>query len=299
MNTLTITRGLPGSGKSTWAKAWVTADPTCRARVNRDDLRLMLFGKAHGLTWEQEKAVTDIAQATVAAMLRHRDVVADDMNLRPKYVKEWRTVAERAGAELDVIEFPIAADDAIERDAQRPNPVGAEAIRALAAKFMPKGKFLPLTDGEDVAIPPQPYVATQGKPDAVIVDIDGTVAHMVGRSPYEWHRVGEDEPDEVVVGLVYDFYTHLGCEIIFVSGRDEVCREATKDWLNWNVVEGFHLYMRPEGDQRKDAIVKRELFDEHIRDNFNVRFVLDDRKQVVDMWRSLGLTCLQVADGDF
>lgn len=40
MNTLTITRGLPGSGKSTWAKAWTAADPTCRARVNRDDLRL-------------------------------------------------------------------------------------------------------------------------------------------------------------------------------------------------------------------------------------------------------------------
>ena len=57
--------------------------------------------------------------------------------------------------------------------------------------------------------------------------------------------------------------------------------------------------MRPAGDRRRDSIVKAELFDRKVRDEYRVLVVLDDRKQVVDMWRSLGLTCLQVAEGDF
>lgn len=57
--------------------------------------------------------------------------------------------------------------------------------------------------------------------------------------------------------------------------------------------------MRPEGDIRKDSIVKRELFEKYVRPYYNIEFVLDDRNQVVEMWRSLGLKCLQVAEGDF
>jgi hypothetical protein len=58
--------------------------------------------------------------------------------------------------------------------------------------------------------------------------------------------------------------------------------------------------MRAEKDNRKDSIIKRELFDKHIRDKYHVDFVLDDRDQVVRMWRrELGLTCLQVNYGNF
>ena len=59
------------------------------------------------------------------------------------------------------------------------------------------------------------------------------------------------------------------------------------------------LHMRRAGDARKDSVVKRELFDAHVRDRYNVRRVYDDRNQVVDMWRSLGLACLAVAEGNF
>jgi len=59
------------------------------------------------------------------------------------------------------------------------------------------------------------------------------------------------------------------------------------------------LFMRPEGDMRPDNIVKAELFDTYVRDNYDVQFVIDDRDQVVDMWRRMGLACLQVAPGDF
>jgi hypothetical protein len=60
-----------------------------------------------------------------------------------------------------------------------------------------------------------------------------------------------------------------------------------------------HLLMRPEGNMEKDAIIKERLFRQHIEGKFCVEFVIDDRDQVVRMWRDLGLRCLQVADGDF
>jgi hypothetical protein len=57
--------------------------------------------------------------------------------------------------------------------------------------------------------------------------------------------------------------------------------------------------MRHTKDLRKDSIVKGEIYDSVIAPNYNVFFVLDDRNQVVDFWRSKGLTCFQVAPGDF
>ena len=57
--------------------------------------------------------------------------------------------------------------------------------------------------------------------------------------------------------------------------------------------------MRKNGYNKKDSIVKKEIFDEYIKDKYYVEFILDDRNQVVDMWREMGLTCLQVAEGNF
>jgi len=92
-----------------------------------------------------------------------------------------------------------------------------------------------------------------------------------------------------------------GYGVVFMSGRTEGCRDATVKWLNEHVgVTRYHgLFMRAVGDSRKDAIVKAELFDAHIRGAYNVVLVLDDRDQVVKMWRQMGLTVLQVAEGNF
>ena len=87
--------------------------------------------------------------------------------------------------------------------------------------------------------------------------------------------------------------------IILLSGRPDDCREPTKQFLKKNKIPYDELFMRKSGDQRKDAIIKRELYEENIRDKYNVRFILDDRDQVVDMWRQLGLPCFQVNYGKF
>lgn len=300
MSSLTITRGLPGSGKSTWAKAWVAVKPDERARVNRDDIRVMLFGTDRGLSWKQECAVTEASRASVKGLLKAGcDVVADDMNLRPRYVREWAKLAAFAGAEVHVVEFPMSVDDAVSSDAQRPRPIGEQAIRHLAGKYLQKGHLIPLTDE---AVPDEPvlYETPVGGRPAVVVDVDGTLALMDGRSPYDLTLVSTDKPNPAVVSVV-NAARLAGLTVVFCSGREDSARVDTETWLKDHAgrLPSEPVFMRAAGDGRRDSIVKRELFDTHIRNVYAVRYVLDDRQQVVDMWRSLGLTCLQVAPGDF
>ena len=145
-----------------------------------------------------------------------------------------------------------------------------------------------------------PYAPPEGAPTAVLVDIDGTTALMVARSPFDETRVHEDRPNMPVIEVVRAMHD-AGHLIVFCSGRTEGCRGATEKWLREHVDVPYcaALHMRPVGDTRKDAIVKAEIFDREIRHKYRVVCVLDDRDQVVQMWRSLGLTVLQVAPGDF
>lgn len=139
----------------------------------------------------------------------------------------------------------------------------------------------------------------------VIVDVDGTLALRVGpraRGPYDWGRVGEDEPNLPVIAMV-EALAAAGHRIVFLSGRESVpgCYEDTFAWLERHVAIGgpIELYMRAEGDHRRDTVVKREMFHAHLADR-EVLCVVDDRDQVVRMWRrELGLPCFQVAEGNF
>ena len=138
---------------------------------------------------------------------------------------------------------------------------------------------------------------------AAIIDIDGTLAHRRGRSPYDYDRVKEDTIDNLIRWQIEKFIV-ADITVILCSGRPETCREDTEDWLSDNDVQYDELFMRPadalrDGNQLPDWIVKYGLFDTHIRDYYNVIVCIDDRNQVVQMWRELGLRCWQVANGDF
>ena len=77
-------------------------------------------------------------------------------------------------------------------------------------------------------------------------------------------------------------------------------RERTEAWLSFYGVKDYEfLLMRRENDFRKDNIVKQEIYENHIKDKYNVLMIYDDRDQVVNMWRSLGLKVYQVNRGDF
>ena len=304
MTTLVITRGLPGCGKTTYARAGVAVDPDTRARCNRDDFRDMLHAE-RGRGDRAERQVTAAQHAAVAALLaRGVDVIVDDMNLRSRYARDLRAIATSAGAEFVVVDLTdVPVDECVARDALRPAPahVGEDAIRSLYDRYV-RGRAhpLPLPD-EPVAGTgiPIPYEPPADGTRAVLVDIDGTVAVMCDRSPYDESLVGDDTPNEPVVATVRAL-ANAGYAIVFLSGRTDGCRAATEKWLGQHIAVPYAgLFMRPAGDTRKDSIVKLELFDRHVRYRYSVALVLDDRRQVVDAWRAIGLTVFQVAPGDF
>tara|TARA_Y100001963_G_scaffold88454_1_gene122223 strand:- start:33573 stop:34094 length:522 start_codon:yes stop_codon:yes gene_type:complete len=171
--------------------------------------------------------------------------------------------------------------------------------------------------------------------EIILVDIDGTTALGIGshRKAWDYDKVGADKPNHTVWQMLEHLSRHY--KLVFLSGRENVtfpgkserkdkcyrrayleinpednreyrnCFDLTRNWLKYwfniyNINQMVELYMREKGDNRQDSVVKKELYYEHITDNYSVQLVLDDRDQVVKMWRNdLGLICFQVAEGDF
>ena len=153
-------------------------------------------------------------------------------------------------------------------------------------------------------------VNTADKKKAIIVDIDGTLALMNGkRTPFEWEKVYEDDVNEWVLGLIKPFIACHDVKLILLSGRSDICRAKTMKWLRekcWLDTKKSDdpdviLLMRPQEQlYEKDAKIKFEIYYNHIKPFYDVLFVIDDRKQVVDMWRNVaGLPVAQVAEGNF
>lgn len=151
------------------------------------------------------------------------------------------------------------------------------------------------------------------KRKAIIVDIDGTVSdnthrqHFISYDPKDWDSFfGDASKDTPYVEAVecVNAFAASGHDVIFVTGRAEKCRNDTTDWLIERAglrvrALNFSLFMRQDGDFRHDDAVKREVYERHIYPQWDVRLVLEDRARVVKMWRELGLTCWQVAEGNF
>lgn len=309
MNKFIIVRGISGSGKSTWARSQAGA-----IVVSRDDIRVMLYGSdgpdyyEHPELKSREAFVTKVERAIITNGLNYgKTVISDNTNIEMKFVNKLAAIGYSVGVPVEVKVFDVAFDTAVARVGKRAGMGGrdlpVEVIRKQYDRFV-NTKNAELSKPFDV----QPYEGTPGKPKAFLVDIDGTLAHMRDyREPFEWHKVHLDDVDDVIADITLylsagSWYATDGEDeltTIVMSGRDEVCRKETEEWLDKHNIHFDHLFMRPEGDSRKDNIVKAELFDNYVRDNYDVKFVLDDRDQVVDMWRSMGLTCLQVAPGDF
>jgi predicted kinase len=284
-----MTKGLPGAGKTTWAREQVLkAIPGSVVIVCRDDLREMLG--AGRWSAKGEKHVQSAQDFLVSTYLMQGiSVIVADTNLNPEHQERLEGIAAARGANFFVKDFThIRLNTCISRDLKREKSVGEKVIRELHSRYLaPK-----------VEEPPK---VVPGLPHAVLVDLDGTLAKMGERSPFDWDRVGEDDVHQDVVDLVTTL-RDAGAEIVFVSGRDERAYIPTRAWLekhlgSWTSLSP--LLMRKRFDMRQDAVVKEEIYRQWILGRYNVWLVLDDRQQVVDMWRRLSLRVLQVAPGNF
>lgn len=281
MEKLIILKGLPASGKSTWAKEQCNLDGNT-IRVNKDDIRAMMGGN---FSKNKEDIVLTVRDTFVRKGLKEgKTVIVDDTNFHPKHLIDLSNIAIEEKAPFEIKEFDTPYQECIRRDMQRANPVGKKVIMQMYNQYVKKE--LPIVEYDERL------------PKAIIVDIDGTLAHMNGRSPYDESKVGEDEVDETIKSIV-DVYSDMGFHILIVSGRHDSCQQDTRCWLIRKRVHFDELHMRKTGDDRKDYIVKKEIYDQHIKGKYNVTFVLDDRDQVVQMWREQGLKTLQVAEGNF
>ncbi len=143
----------------------------------------------------------------------------------------------------------------------------------------------------------------------VLFDIDGTLADIEHRRKYldqerpDWAKfnaeIGNDMPNHAIVGLYNILWQSDVYELIIVTGRNEAFRKVTETWFAWNEIIFNRIIMRADHDYRADHIIKEEILDMLLGEGKQIAFTVDDRQQVVDMWRRRGITCLQCDKGNF
>ena len=276
---LILTRGLPASGKSTWAKNYIQKNIKT-ANLCKDDLRLQMADTKN----RENQVLQNRDLLTENYLSKNYSVIWSDTNLNPIHIACATEIAAKYGAELVIKDFThVSLAECIKRDLLRFNSVGQQVIYQMYYDYLEQRQPAP------IAIP--------DRLNCYLVDVDGTVAINTTRSPFEWHRVDEDSPNLPVIRLVQQLsQTH---KIIIMSGRSEVCRELTEQWLDRYQIPHHELLMRSENDQRPDELVKSDLYHTHILGTYNTLGVVDDRPKVCRMWRRLGLSVFQVGNPDY
>lgn len=266
--------GLPACGKTSWAKEYQKNNPGTK-RVNKDDLRSMIDDSV----WSKsnEKTILSIQQSIVSDLLNKHDVILDNTHLDKKHEKEYREICLDNGYLFEYKFFDVDVEECIRRDKKRANPVGAKVILDMYNRYLR----------------PEPVKVEfdESLPTCIICDIDGTLAEKGERSPYDYSKVHLDTIIDPVADMVDENFRR-GITVFILSGREDSCREQTEKWLDRNCVNYNGLYMRKAGDKREDSIIKKEIYEQHIKGKYNVKYVVDDRKRVKRMWVEQGLFVL-------
>ncbi len=303
MNKFILVQGISGSGKTTWAKQWVEEDPIHRIRLNYDDLRCML-----GKYWVPEreplmKKIFDIALDN--ALVSGYNIVIDNMsNLNPKHQEEYQKLIENWNSknpnkyeiEFKLIDTPLEV--CIERDSKREIPIGEKVIRQQWRKYRNYIIQQSIKEMLDNQLKEDPNLH-----HCIIVDMDATLCFNTSGRPFYGPGTSEqiinDIPNTNVIDLVKAYCETYDCELVVITGRDESCRKATLEWLDKYYLYPNLLLMRKEGDYSKGDECKKKLYEENIKDKYNVDLVFEDSSKVVKMYRDLGLTVLQPNEGKF
>lgn len=282
---LDIFVGPPGSGKSTRAKTLKST------YINQDSQ-----GREH-LTRFSE------------ALLRKEDIVVDRMGFDRAQRLRYIEPAKALGYDINITVFVVPRRVCMERVlARKDHETIKDPIAANQAINLFFAKYEKPTEAEGKVLF-EIYNAGERTP-AIICDLDGTLCNIDHRLhfvrnidgqkknwPAFFRAIPHDSVNEWCADILRKFSGDH--EIIFCSGRDETCRASSEKWLKDNNLWFGHLFMRSAGDHRQDSIAKEIILDFDILPQFDPKFMLDDRQQVVDMWRKRGFVCLQCAKGDF
>lgn len=294
---ITLLIGCPASGKSTYAE-WMVKSEDKTFRVSRDEIRFTQFQEV--VDPAIEKIITKIIIEQVKTLVQNGwNVILDNCHTKKEYIKEAIT-AYNEWADIEFKVFDVPLDELKSRNLQRSRQVPNEVIERMHHQLENLKKNFDFVPVKRIKRKDLEY-ETQNPdlPKALICDLDGTLALMNGRNPFDASKCDEDLLNEPVANILKN-YKNIGHTIILLSGREDKFREPTLRFLEKYSIEYDHLFMRKSKDSRKDSIIKTEIFNDEIKDNYFIEFVLDDRNQVVDMWRNdLKLPCFQVYYGNF
>ena len=287
-------RGCPASGKSTKARELRVKNHLNTFISNRDDIRRELYPADNSMGYDfkacDEQFITKRQHEFISTLLtsdRDNTVICDDTNLNPKFFDILIALAKKYTDDIEIIElFDVPLHVLLKRNIERVHSVPEDVIhRMFAAQLRLQNRIIEVD---------------KNKLSCIVCDIDGTIAQS-GRGPFEWDKVGQDKPKQQVINTVMEKYKDL--PVIFLTGRDEVCLQDTIKWLQNHCpcyIDGkIELFMRKTGDHRPDTVYKEEVFRNNILPRFNVDLVFEDRRQVVDHLRHLGLEVWQVSQGRF
>lgn len=295
--------GISNSGKSTVAHQEWSKDPLNTVVISRDKLRNLLWNYtdenvheyySHPNFNKLEKEVSKYCNTLIyEAIESGKTIILDNTHL--DFKRDIKSL-EYWNVPLETVWFDVTISEALERNSKRNRKVDETIIykqhlkyNTLKSNFACYG-FLPKIIKQDKDLP-----------KCWVFDIDNTLAHKGSRSPFDWKKVGEDIVDGAVGLLCETLQSDEEVEIIFCSGRDEVCREETENWIEANGLnnyQDFTLLMRKVNDMRSDDVVKEELWQEIMKTK-NIVALIDDRNSVCRRARSLGLKVFQVEYGNF
>ena len=273
-----VLRGLPGSGKTTFAKKMVT-DQSEWFRVNKDDFRCMMNGD-QPFSGKRERFINK-AEKAVAEMLlsQGKNVIVDNTHLTEGHLERWRGIARDNGASFAVHEMNVSLNECLARNLQR-----------TGTDYCPPSVIINMARSIDY---PDAFAERE-----IICDIDGTVADIAHRLKYmrgekkDWKKANELMYDDAVrwdvVEQVREAMTEHDAKLIFVSARREEHREVTEKWLERTKLPYETLIMRHNNDYREDSVCKKEMLDKYFKKDRIVK-IFDDRLRVLRMWEAEGL----------
>ncbi|MDR1676754.1 MAG: AAA family ATPase [Tannerella sp.] len=291
--------GAPGSGKSTFAEHFIHTEKNWM-RLSRDDLRMMNFNGSV-LSGYEEFLLSEMLDNMIETVLRKRyGVLLDATHCRAEYlnhyIKKFNSMAD-----ISFRIFECDVDELIVRCEKRYAETGRHVPEQVIRRFV--GELETLKKTFDFSPRPMRRTGYKAKkrdanlPGAILCALDGTLALTGHRNPYSTSECDRDDLNEAVASVLKVFAAN-GYHILLLSGREETLREPTLQFLAKFAIPYHQLWMRRAKDFRKDATVKREIFDREISGKYGIEFVLDDCDQAVDMWRKeRRLNCFQVNYG--
>ena len=296
---LNVMVGVSGSGKSTYVKSHVGWGKADVVRVNRDDLRRLIYAAPNGgvVPWSAHKdqLIRPLEIEMVKVMLRAGKVVyVDDTNCVQKTLAQWTQLAITERVKMRIVEMLTPLQECIDRQKTRPEgeEVPKDAVLRQYSDLEKSKEAMGQTETCRAVLERQELLAGRWVPRLpgakwVLVDVDGTLMNHEGvRNQYDESRVIFDNPYPVVVAWVQELYKSYN--VCIMSGRKDKCCDDTCDSLEMHGVPFDHILMRSRTDNRKDAYVKKELLDSLMTmlKPEDIFLILDDRPQVVRMWRN-------------